>query len=86
MRRERKIVVMISARLCHLSGMGITFSIPSTIFIAGYAIKTNITTEKTRMSTIFNMSILSHNIVQQKEVLQVLVALMYLVAYHYYLK
>jgi len=70
MRRERKMVVIIRARLRHLSGIGITRSMPSTIFIAGYAIKTNITTEKTRISTIFNIFSVFRSIFQQKAILQ----------------
>ena len=38
-----------------LSERGINFSNPSTIFIAGYAMNTSMTTEKTRVSTIFNI-------------------------------
>jgi len=55
MSKERKIVVKIRSRLCHFSGISIFVSANSTIFMAGKAIKTSITIEKTRVSTIFNM-------------------------------
>ena len=59
--RERKTVVKISSRLCHFSGIVNTFSSPSTIFMAGNAIKTSITIEKTRVSTSSSIFIVPHN-------------------------
>jgi len=55
--RESKTVVKISSRLCHFSGIVNTFSSPSTIFMAGNAINTSITMEKTSVSMTFSMLI-----------------------------
>lgn len=58
--RERSIVVMISRGLCHFSAITILCSIQSMIFMAGKAIKTSITTEKTSVITI-SVIFISHN-------------------------
>jgi len=55
MQSERKTVVTIKNGLCHFSGTVILLSTHSTIFIAGKAIKTSITTENTRVKTILSM-------------------------------
>jgi len=47
MQSERNTVVNIRNALCHFSGTVILLSTHSTIFIAGKAIKTSITMEKT---------------------------------------
>lgn len=57
MSKERTIVVKIRSRLCHFGGIGSIFSANSTIFMAGKAMKTSITMEKTSVNTISSMFI-----------------------------
>ena len=56
-RRERKMVMRICNMLCEVSESAFFVSIHSTIFIAGKAIKTSITIEKTSVNTISSILI-----------------------------
>jgi len=58
---ESKIVTKTTIMLCHLSEIVINFSSPSTIFIAGNAMKTSITIEKTRVSIMLSNFNVPHN-------------------------
>jgi len=64
-KRERSIVINISKNVCVFSEIVNFFSIKSTIFIAGKAMNTSITSEKTRVNTISNMIIVRNNYVQK---------------------